>query len=90
MADKLFLNSVQLEGDRLLLGFAVGAPLMLSEAQRIRELPGGLAEYSVSVAGGDDRLEVRAVADAQGAVEKVIASAGPIPDDWHDNPGAPT
>ena len=86
MPDRLFLNSVQLEGGRLMLGFAVGTPVVLGDAEKLRDLDGGRAEYAVTVSGGDEQFEVRAVADAEGAVAQVIASAGPIPDDWHEPP----
>jgi hypothetical protein len=86
MSDKLFLNSVQLENGRLLLGFAVGTPVALSDAEKVRDLAGGFAEYAVTVTSGDDRLQIRAVADPEGRVEKVIASAEPIPDGWHTTP----
>ena len=84
MAGKLFLSSVRLEDGRLLLGFEIGAPVTVTESGKLRDLPGGLSEYGVDVSRDDDRFEVRALADADGRVVKVIASASPVPDAWHE------
>ena len=84
MSDKLFLNTLACTGDGMVLGFAVGTPVVFTDGEKLRELPDGLTEYAMTVSGGDDRFEVRVVADSAGAVQKVIASAGPAADDWHE------
>lgn len=88
MPDRLFLNSVHLEGGRVMFGFAAGEPVALDEAEKLRDLPGGLSEYSVKAADGDDRLEIRALVDGDAQVLKVIACAGPISDSWYERTSA--
>ena len=87
MSDKLFLNTVACTGDGMVLGFAVGTPVVLTDGEKRRELPDGLAEYAMTVSSGGDRFEVRVLADRHGAVQRVIASAGPIADNWHEELG---
>ena len=85
MSGKLFLNSVECTGGSMLLGFAVGEPVVLGDAEKRRDLPDGSAEYAMTASSGSHQFEVRCVADSDGNVEKVIASAAPIPDDWHED-----
>lgn len=84
MSARLFLNAVECVGGRMLLGFAVGAAVVLGDSEKLRDLPGGLSEYAVTVSRGDDRFNIRTVADGDGNVEEVVASSEPIPDDWYE------
>ena len=84
MSGKLFLNAVECTGGSMLLGFAVGTPVLLSDSRRRRDLPGGLTEYEMTVSSSDGWFTVRTVADSDGSMEKVIVSSEPIPDNWHE------
>jgi len=86
MSATLFVDSVQCADGRLVLGFSVGAAVALSGAEKRRDLAEGLGEYVMTVWSGDDQFEVRTIADGDGNVSKVIASAGSIPEDWHEAP----
>lgn len=86
MSAKLFLDSAECVDGRLVLGFSVGAAVVMTGAEKRRDLPEGLGEYALTVSRGEDHFEVRTVADADGNVSKVIASSGCIPDDWHEAP----
>ncbi|HUW57933.1 MAG TPA: hypothetical protein VMZ92_14930 [Planctomycetota bacterium] len=90
MSGKLFLNAVGCAGGRMLLGFAVGTTVVLTDSEKLRDLPGGLSEYAMTVSNGDDAFNIRTIADGDGNVEEVIASAGTIPDDWHETLNNPS
>ncbi len=83
MSETLFLSSVALEEGQVLLRFAVGAPVALSEGRKLRDLGDGRSEYVMTVSRDDARFTVRVVAAPSGCVEQVIAAAGPIDEDWH-------
>ena len=84
MAAKLFVDSVECVDGRLVLGFSVGAPVVLSGADKRRDLSEGRGEYVMTVSSGEDHFELRTVADVGGNVTKVIASSGSIREDWHE------
>jgi hypothetical protein len=83
MSETLFLRSVTLEEGQVLLRFAVGAPVALSEGRKVRDLGDGCGEYEMTVSRDDARFTVRVVAAPSGSVEQVVAAAGPIDEDWH-------
>lgn len=83
MSETLFLSSVTLEEGQVLLRFAVGEPVALSEGRKVRDLDDGRGEYEMTVSRDDARFTVRAVAAPSGRVEQVIAAAGPVDEDWH-------
>ena len=84
MSGKLSLSSVACAADRMTLEFAVGTPVVLKNLAKRRDLPGGLAEYAVTVLHHDDRFDVRAIVGSDGSITKVIASSEPIADDWYE------
>ena len=86
MGAKLFLDSAECVDGRLVLGFSVGTAVVMTGAEKRRDLPEGLGEYMMTVSSGEDQFELRTVADAEGNVTKTIASAGTIPENWHEAP----
>jgi len=84
MAGKLLLRSVQCDSGMMKLGFAIGEPVTVEGGGKRRDLPGGLVEYETVVTQGEQAFAVRASADADGTVRAVVASTGPIPENWHE------
>ena len=84
MSGRLFLNAVECMGGRMLLGFGVGTGVVLSDGEKVRDLPDGLAEYAMTLSSGGDQFNVRGIVDARGNVAELIASSQPIPDDWRE------
>ncbi len=89
MADKLFVRRIDVKDGEVLLGFAVGAAVEIRDVAKRRDLPGGLAEHSATFVRGEDRFELRAIADGAGKISHVIAGVGPVSDDWFETSGAP-
>lgn len=84
MSGKLFLSSVACSGDRMVLEFAVGTPVVLKNLEKRRDLPGGLVEHAVTVSRDNKYFDVRTIIGSDGSITKVIASSEPIPDDWYE------
>jgi len=86
MPGRLFLKAIECSSGTLTLELAVGEPVVLEDLAKRRDLPGGLTEHEATVSRDGDYFDVRTVADAGGNITKVIASSGPIPDDWYETP----
>ena len=85
MADKLVLSSIGFDAEgRVLLGLKLDSPISLDQAKALPDVDGD-AQHEVIIRRGEDAFTVRTVSQ-EGEVVKVIASTGPIPDDWARNP----
>jgi hypothetical protein len=85
MAKRLFLNSVRCEEDAMQLGFRVGDTVTIEGGGKRRDLPGGRAEYAMTVGRADDRFDVRVLVEADGRMVKVHAAVGEIAENWYED-----